>query len=247
MFWSLAPLLTQKPFMAVLREGEWLQSPSPMGLKTDPDGITEAGTILSPHIGSLESRQDTYKGAKRQKTTENGLPCTTSHSSAPEDSLVLSGPFLLNSFSKAEVFLLDCPVTIHTWQLRSQHLFSVLRQVISWCFLEPFFCSMSGSYFELQLYFAVKILQVFASFLPVQLNFCLGTTYSFLAIAHTKNAPWPEPQAFFRFKFCYTTSYLQRMQPFPCTYSNQKKTASFIPMPLLIPSLWTLLHGWASS
>lgn len=65
MFWSLAPLLTQKPFMAVLREGEWLQSPSPMGLKTDPDGITEAGTILSPHIGSLESRQDTYKGAKR--------------------------------------------------------------------------------------------------------------------------------------------------------------------------------------
>lgn len=65
MFWSLVRLLTQKPFMAVLREGEWLQSPVPMGLKTDPDGITEAGTIQFPRIGSLESCQEGYKGAKR--------------------------------------------------------------------------------------------------------------------------------------------------------------------------------------
>lgn len=51
--------------MAVLLEGEWLQSPVPMGLKTDPDGITEAGTIVSPHIGSLKSRQEGYKGTKK--------------------------------------------------------------------------------------------------------------------------------------------------------------------------------------
>lgn len=25
---------------------------------------------------------------------------------------------------------------------------------------------------------------------------CLGTTYSFLPVAHTDNAPWPEPQAY---------------------------------------------------
>lgn len=44
-FWSLVLLLTQKLFMALLREGQWLQSPVTMGSKTDPDGITKAGTI----------------------------------------------------------------------------------------------------------------------------------------------------------------------------------------------------------
>lgn len=42
LFWSLVLLLMQKPFTALLQEGERLQSP---GTLTDPDGITGAGTI----------------------------------------------------------------------------------------------------------------------------------------------------------------------------------------------------------
>lgn len=119
MFWSLVQLLTLNPFTAVLQEGEWLQSPFLMGLKTDPDSISEAGTALSSHTGSLESHQDSYKGAKRPENCwkSPALHNITFLSSC--SSILLSGPFLLNTFSQAKVFLLACPVTIHTWQLAS--------------------------------------------------------------------------------------------------------------------------------
>lgn len=92
MFWFPVQLLTQKPFTAVLREGEWLQSPFPMGLKTDPDSISEAGTTLSSHTGSLESRQDSYKGAKRP---ENCWKSPALHHCIPQ---LLQQPYLVWSF-----------------------------------------------------------------------------------------------------------------------------------------------------
>lgn len=104
MFWSLVLLLMQKHFMALLREGQWLQSPLAIESETDPDGITEAGAIYSPHIESL-------KGCKEDRKL---LSCTTLHSSAPAASLILSGTFLLNCLSQARFFLLGSSVTIHT-------------------------------------------------------------------------------------------------------------------------------------
>lgn len=102
MFWSLVLLLMQKHFMTLLREGQWLQSSFAVGPETDPDGITEAGTIYSPHTGSLE-------GCKEDRKL---LSCATLHSSASAVSLILSGPFLLNCLSQARFFLLGSSVTI---------------------------------------------------------------------------------------------------------------------------------------
>lgn len=246
MFWSLVRLLTQKPLMAVLREGEWLQSPFPMGLKTDPDGITEAGTILSPHIGSLESRQDSYKRTKRP---ENHGKSPALHdiaflSSCRQPCLVWSSPatqllpgwgFLtgLSSYythlAAAILTSIFCPetgcFTVLSGVFLLQHVWILLWITIVLCSQN----STSVCFFQFSSISVWELLT--ASWLLLTLRMLLGLN----------------PKPLFRFRFCYTTFYLQRMYTFPYTYSNQKKTGSFIPKPLLIPSLWALLHYWASS
>lgn len=178
-----------------------------------------------------------WKVVKRLENYWKLLPCTTVHSSAPAASLVLSGPFLLNCLSQARIFSLGSLVTIHTWQLVPWRGLSVPWQVISWCFLAPSFCSMPGSCLELQFHSAVSKFCVcfFSSSLAQFL--CLGTTYSFLPVAHTDSAPWPEPQA--RVSFCCTHLHLQRMctkDSFPRIY-KQKETGCFTPKSLHTPSL----------
>lgn len=90
------------------------------------------------------------------------------------------------------------------------------------------------------------------SFLPVWLNFSaweLLTDSCLLLTLITLLSLNPKP--IFKLVFCYTPFYLQRTYTkasFPCTYSKQKKTGSFIPKPLLTPSLSGLCSSdWASS
>lgn len=92
---------------------------SPWGWRQTLMALLKLGQSCLPILGHWKVAKTVIKGQRGQKTTGNLLPCTTSHSSAPADSLVLSGPLLLHSFSQAEAFLPDCPVTIHTWQLLS--------------------------------------------------------------------------------------------------------------------------------
>lgn len=208
--------------------------------------LLKLGQSCLPILGHWKVAKTVIKGQRGQKTTGNLLPCTTSHSSAPADSLALSGPFLLHNFSQAEVFLLGCPVT---------HLAAgILTSVF--CPETGYFTVLSGAFLlqhvQILLWITVK-----SHILGSQKCLLLFFQFSSISVWELLTAFWLSltlrmllglnSKPLFRFRFCYTAFHLQRMYTFPCTYSNQKKAGSFIPKSLLIPSLWALLHHWASS
>lgn len=112
-----------------------------MRSKAAPDGITEAETIWSPCIGSLEvirRLEDYWKPPVLHNITFLSFLKISSNPnrsmilwfSASAARLLLSRPFQQNCLSQTRIFLLGLPLTIYTWQLKPQHGFSVLWRVI---------------------------------------------------------------------------------------------------------------------